>query len=209
MKNQLPANPRRRQFITRIVPGCALTCLGAGAICNAIANPKQGSTKESTHKFDTELDEALTYRQLLEKEHFHTIVLGKQLKEELGDGEAIELIKKLSDKRGFEQGKNQAQHSEEKSLQGFVGPFRDPKFLKQFITKEVVEDTENAFEMKVTECLSAEVFRKEEAGDIGFAWICYGDYGWPRGFNPKIRMVRDKTLMQGHAYCNHRYVWTV
>jgi hypothetical protein len=29
-----------------------------------------------------------------------------------------------------------------------------------------------------------------------------------KGFNPKIKLVRDKTLMQGHEYCNHRYIWT-
>ena len=26
-------------------------------------------------------------------------------------------------------------------------------------------------------------------------------------FNPKIKLVRDKTLMQGNNYCNHRYIW--
>jgi hypothetical protein len=45
-----------------------------------------------------------------------------------------------------------------------------------------------------------------KAGDLGFAAICYGDYNMATGFNPKVRMVRDKTLMQGHAYCNHRYL---
>jgi hypothetical protein len=208
MKNQMPTNRRRRQFITRIVPGCALTCLGAGAICRAIAKPKQNASEGSTHKFDAELDEDLTYRQMFQRQYFNTIVLGKELKEELGDEEAIELIKKLSAKLGIEIGEKQAQQSEEKGLQAFVGQFKDPNNFKSILTKEVVEDTENAFELKVTECLWAEVFREKEAGDIGFAWICYGDHTWPQGFNPKIRMIRDKTLMQGHAYCNHRFVWT-
>ena len=44
-------------------------------------------------------------------------------------------------------------------------------------------------------------------GHIGHAHVCYGDYAWARGFNPKIKMVRDKTLMQGHEYCNHRYIF--
>jgi hypothetical protein len=208
MKEQMPANPRRRQFITRIAPGCALTCLGAGALCSSIAKPRQIASKESTHKFDTELDESLTYRQLFQRQYFNTIALGTQLKEELGDEEAIELIKKLSAKLGHEQGKRQARQSEEKDLQAFVRQFKDPDFLNSILIREVMEDTENAFEWKVTECLWAEVFREKEAGDIGFAWICHGDYGWPQGFNSKIRMIRDKTLMQGHAYCNHRYVWT-
>jgi hypothetical protein len=58
----------------------------------------------------------------------------------------------------------------------------------------------------VTECIWASTFLHAREGDIGFAHVCYGDYAWSRGFNPKIKLVRDKTLMQGHPVCNHRYV---
>jgi len=61
---------------------------------------------------------------------------------------------------------------------------------------------------KVTKCIWAEVFLKFDAGDIGWAYICHGDYAWTEGFNSKFKLVRDKTLMQGHDYCNHRYIGT-
>jgi hypothetical protein len=48
----------------------------------------------------------------------------------------------------------------------------------------------------------------KKAGDIGYAMVCWGDYAWAEGFNPKIKLVRDKTLMEGHDRCNHRYIWT-
>ena len=32
------------------------------------------------------------------------------------------------------------------------------------------------------------------------------DYTWPTAFNPRFKMERDHTLMQGHEYCNHRYL---
>ena len=73
---------------------------------------------------------------------------------------------------------------------------------------EVIEDTEKAFEIKIKECLTAVVFREENASDIGFATVCYADYGLPQGFNPKIKLVRDKTVMQGHDCCNRRYIMT-
>lgn len=37
--------------------------------------------------------------------------------------------------------------------------------------------------------------------------MCFGDFAFAKAFNPNIEMVRDKTLMQGHACCNHRYLW--
>ena len=70
-----------------------------------------------------------------------------------------------------------------------------------------VEDTENAFELKVTECIWASVFRDAGLdGEIGHAAVCNMDYTWPTTFNPKFKMERDRTLMQGHDHCNHRYV---
>jgi hypothetical protein len=84
--------------------------------------------------------------------------------------------------------------------------FRNPEFAK-VLTMEIVEDTERAFEIKVTECIHADAFLHYEAGDIGFAKVCYGDYAWAEGYHPKIRLTRDKTLMEGHSYCNHRYTW--
>ena len=70
---------------------------------------------------------------------------------------------------------------------------------------EVVEDTDAAFEIKVTECLWAQTFRKADAADLGAACICHPDYAAIEAFNPDYEMVRDKTLMEGHDCCNHRY----
>jgi hypothetical protein len=82
----------------------------------------------------------------------------------------------------------------------------DP-FWQHALTTEIVEDEEKAFEIKVTECLWAKTFREAQASDIGYATICYQDYAMSQGFSPKLKMIRTKTLMQGHEYCNHRWVW--
>ena len=48
-----------------------------------------------------------------------------------------------------------------------------------------------------------------EAGvpDLGYAIACFGDYAFAESFNHSIRLIRDKTIMQGDSYCNHRYVY--
>ena len=102
----------------------------------------------------------------------------------------------------------QAAQASTHDLQAYVAQFKHNEMFKKVLTAEIVEDTDQAFEMKVTECLSASTFLAKEAGDIGYAFVCWGDYAWAEGFNPKIKLVRDKTLMQGHACCNHRYIWT-
>ncbi len=54
---------------------------------------------------------------------------------------------------------------------------------------------------------SAESFLPFKAGDRGYAAVCGGDYDWASDFNPKIKLIRDKTLMQDHDGCNHKYIW--
>ena len=37
------------------------------------------------------------------------------------------------------------------------------------------------------------------------AIICCSDYAYCRGFNPKIKLTRTKTLMQGDDCCDFRW----
>ena len=68
-------------------------------------------------------------------------------------------------------------------------------------------DTEDVFELRVTECVNATVFREAGVdGEIGHAAVCNMDYHWPAAFNPEFGTGRSKTLMQGHDCCNHRYL---
>jgi hypothetical protein len=45
-------------------------------------------------------------------------------------------------------------------------------------------------------------------GELGLAALCNMDYHWPTAFNRNFKMQRDRTLMQGHDHCNHRYLDT-
>ena len=71
---------------------------------------------------------------------------------------------------------------------------------------ETVEQSPAAFEIHVSQCLWAKTFRAKDAAEIGYATICYPDYAITTAFSPKLKLVRTKTLMQGHDCCNHRWV---
>jgi predicted hydrocarbon binding protein len=81
-----------------------------------------------------------------------------------------------------------------------------PPLYEGALTIEMVEDSTNAMEVKITECLWARTFREAGGADIGHARICHPDYTFAEGFNSQVRMIRTKTLMQGHDCCNHRWV---
>ena len=196
----------RRQFITSVMPVCAITCMGSNAVFASILRAEGNLLQEQKHKFDKNIERTLTYRQMLGRQFYNFLILAKALEKEMGKEKTIAFLKKVSTEKQTNTGKQQASRMSDNSFAAYVGQFRSG--YDNVLTMEIVEDTKTAFELKVTECIWADTFLKAKAGDIGYAWVCWGDYAWAKGFNPKIKMVRDKTLMQGHDRCNHRYIWT-
>jgi len=198
----------RRDFLTKAVPACAVSCLAANKIFAAspwTGNPFLG---QEEHKFDKEIPNLkLTYRRLSAMRNQSFIRFARFLQGEIGEERVIELIKKQTEQRMKERATKDLERLGNSDFKSYITIFGDPRMLAS-LTMEIIEDTDTAFEIRVTDCLSAESFLPSKAGDIGYAAVCWGDYNWASDFNPKIKLIRDKTLMQGHDCCNHRYIWT-
>ena len=200
----------RRDLITRIFPACAAACILPGKIPGLFELEKNEIFQQAQHKFDKEykLPRPVSYRQYFTQIMRANIELCKTLVKELGEEKALEIIKINTRKNSLRQGENQAKALGNNSFSAFTSIFKNPQW-KNILTHKIVEDTDKAFEIKVTECLPYEIFKATDfAGKFGWACVCYGDYITAEGFNPKIKLVRDKTLMEGDTYCNHRYIWT-
>jgi hypothetical protein len=195
----------RRELLVRTAPACALACLGVDrlpGLTGAVAE----ATGQETHKFDVPMDMSVSTRDLLRRQNRNLFGFIRTLREEIGDAETIRLLNIDSEKIGVMQGEAQKQSFPDTSFKTFVAQFRPPNFA-EMLTHDVVKDTEDTFELEVTECIIASVFREAGlGGDIGHAAVCNMDYHWPPAFNPSIKMERSKTLMEGDDCCNHRYV---
>ena len=200
----------RRDFLTKTVPVCAASCLAASTVfANSplIGKSLLDQEQEAVHKFDTKFPSDLTYRRIAAMRHRSFINFAKFLQKEIGDERVIELIKKNTEQRLKAQADRDLERLGKSDFKSYISIFRDPGMVAS-LTMDIIEDTDTAFEIKVTDCLSAESFLPFKAGDIGYASVCWGDYNWAADFNPNIKLIRDKTLMQGHDCCNHRYIWT-
>lgn len=60
----------------------------------------------------------------------------------------------------------------------------------------------NAIAYEYSRCMWAEVFKELGAADIGL-WMCEGDDGAIRAYNPKLRCKTTRTLMKGDTCCDH------
>lgn len=198
----------RRDFITKIITACSFMCCGGAGFLAGFGVEGKNHTFQEKHMFDREFPRKLTWRQYINGQNIIFIEFAKLVQNKIGKQETIELIKKMATEFNLERGRKQAQNSKDLSLNSYTRMFANPKDWEGLLKMEIVEDTETAFELKVTECIQAAVYIDADAADIGYASVCWGDYAWAQGFNPKIKLVRDKTLMQGHPCCNHKYVWT-
>lgn len=196
----------RRQFLTFWVPACAAISI-TSAIQPVHANETGSDTDQNVHLFDKPFERELTIKDFFAVRYGEFINLAEALEQEWGRDKLVAFLKKNTEQRNMQFGQQQAREFGDNSLSAYVKQFRPPNYTNR-LTHEIVQDTDDVFEMRVTECIWAKTFRDADAGDIGYAHICYGDYSWTSGFNPKMKMVRDKTLMQGHDCCNHCYMQT-
>ena len=208
MKEFKKEQSSRRDFLTKTVPVCAVSCLAANRVF--ASSPRIGKLlfDQEEHKFDKEIPGLeMTYRRMAAMRNRSFIRFARFLQGEIGEERVIELIKKQTELRMKEQAKKDLERLGKSDFKSYISIFRDPKMLAS-LTMEIIEDTDTVFEIRVTDCLAAESFLPYKAGDIGYAAVCWGDYNWASDFNPKIKLIRDKTLMQGHDCCNHKYIWT-
>jgi hypothetical protein len=200
-------NLDRRELLTRTVPACAMAWLGlcklpSVGICDGAPQ------EQDQHKFDVPQDLTMSERQQSERNNRSLFRFIRTVQEELGETESIRLLNLTSAEHGRSIGGMQAERAPDTSFQTFVSQFRPPRY-SEILTHEVVEDTEKAFGLRVTECCIAESFQAAGlGGEIGHAAVCNMDYYWPTAFNPNLKMERNRTLMQGHDHCNHRYLDT-
>ncbi|MCP4727352.1 MAG: L-2-amino-thiazoline-4-carboxylic acid hydrolase [bacterium] len=207
MKKSLLLQMDRRKFVSKVIPACAVTCLGLDKVFAMDNTESNFNILQEVHKFDKPLPMGITYKQYMQIAVRGSIEMAKAVEEEYGKEKMIEMVRSITDKRMIQRGEAQAKQLPDTSLKSYTAQFKGPQ-MQAALTFDIVEDTDQAFEINVTECLNADVFKQMKAEDIGHAAVCWGDYSWATAFNPKIKLIRDKTLMQGHACCNHRYVMT-
>jgi len=196
-------NNSRRRFLT--VLGSAMPVCWVAAQAAAGQAPAQGAAAPAAkHKFEDKC--GMSWEQMF---HFAYsdgyIGLVTALAKKAGGEKYLEVIKQANDELVTEALKNRK--IDDRSLRAFTAYLRNQNdFWKHVVAAEIVEDAPNAVEVRVKECIWAKTFRSQKAADVGYACVCHPDFAYAKAFNPKMRMERTKTLMQGDEYCNHRWV---
>jgi L-2-amino-thiazoline-4-carboxylic acid hydrolase len=170
---------------------------------------KKQISKMIQHKFDQPIRDSLTHRQRIELEYAtHFIPYLKILEKMIGRDKVIESLQELA----YQETKEIAEELVKAEGRNDLSLFKeiyDPanpenQDLFDILTWEVGKSTDEIFEVKVTECLLAEVFLKAGVSDYGYASVC-SDVLFTKLVNPQIVLDLEGTMMQGKSCCLHHF----
>jgi hypothetical protein len=68
----------------------------------------------------------------------------------------------------------------------------------------ILELTDHKLNFNVTRCLYAELYDRLGLKEYGFCLSCNRDAPFIQGFNPKMKLIRTQTIMQGAENCDFR-----
>jgi hypothetical protein len=72
---------------------------------------------------------------------------------------------------------------------------------------EVDEASDTRFAFKVTRCEYARMYREMGLGNIGHLLSCQRDGTFCEGYDPKLKLQRTQTIMQGASHCDFEYTY--
>lgn len=212
MKNKTSTDIKqdRRRFMKLMSTG-SIICLGCSHLCGSLLAGSEKPVTSGKHKF---LDDAKMNFEEVVKFAYHQLgykmkILAEMLAKEIGRDKCLKLMQDAASESTFRESKEMLEAVDNKNdFASFTSELREPNyFVNHILTYDIVENKEKVFAIKITECIWEKILREANATDIGYALFCHRDFSTARAFNPKIRLIRNKTLMQGHDCCNHRWIF--
>jgi len=193
MKNgTLSKSIERRQFIARSCAVGTSLCFGCSHFFS-LANAREVQAVK-TYQEKIAGNSGMSYEQVYNFA-FRNLLIPQLLEiaNQLGKDKFIEMLKAANDKVC----------SKTEIIDRFYATM--PKdFMNNVLDREDLEDSPDLQIFKISKCLWAKTFRDADAGDIGYAMICYGDYADAKARNATLE--RKTCLMQGDECCHFKWI---
>jgi hypothetical protein len=75
------------------------------------------------------------------------------------------------------------------------------------LERDVIEESDTRYRFNVTRCKYAEMYRAMGLGEIGHLLSCQRDATFCEGYDPRIKLQRTQTIMQGASHCDFDYTF--
>ena len=128
----------------------------------------------------------------------------KETAKELGGDRALKIVRRVLDARQLETAEELKKNLGGNSFELLAENYR--KKAAERDTLEILEITDKHIACKVTQCVSAEAFEALGCPELCREY-CDTDFAYIKAFNPKMKLIRTKTIAGGDDYCDH--IWAL
>ena len=143
----------------------------------------------------------------LEKRGFEALAnepVIREVSKIVGERAARSLLRDINQREAFERGRQMAHHARGTVIEILaedIASWGEDGVWEM----NVVEETPTTYFFDVTRCPYYEKYRELGLEEFGVEFSCCRDEPFAQGLDPRLRLVRTKTIMQGGDSCDFRY----
>jgi hypothetical protein len=125
--------------------------------------------------------------------------------QEIGHERAIAVATAAVQADAAEAGREMARQCGGNSMADLARVVRDVWCRDDGMRIQVLEESERAFRFDVTHCGYAAAYAELGIQDLGVCLSCCRDEPFARAFNPRIKLTRRGTIMEGATCCDFQF----
>ena len=128
----------------------------------------------------------------------------KAVAQRIGWDEALAILQEANQQEAYQRGKTMAEEIGRNGIEELVDDVAG--WGRGGVWEmDVLEQTPKTYFFNVTRCPYYEKYKELGLEEFGVGLSCCRDEPFARGFNPKLRLERTKTIMEGADHCDFRY----
>ena len=128
----------------------------------------------------------------------------RAVSQRIGREEALAILQEVNQQEAFQRGQRMMEKEGENGIEELVNEVAG--WGEGGVWEmDVIEHTSMTYFFNVTRCPYYEKYRELGLEEFGVAFSCCRDEPFARGFNPQLKLVRTKTIMEGADHCDFRY----
>ncbi len=123
---------------------------------------------------------------------------------ELGREKALAQLERVIAKLALASGEEMARQVTENTIAALDTVVRFWGYDSAMEVERLAQNNQR-YDFNVRRCRYAEMYRELGLADLGLVLSCQRDFAFFEGFNPRIKLTRTQTIMQGADHCDFRF----
>ena len=128
----------------------------------------------------------------------------EMVSKKIGEEEALEILKVVNQQEAFKRGQSTVRTAGLSSIEEMVKDVSTWGDGGEWEI-EVLEETSTTYYFNVHRCLYYEKYKELGLEEIGVQLSCCRDEPFARGLDPRLKLSRTQTIMEGADFCDFRY----